>query len=57
MGFIPILCINVNITKDTMLKFDSKADANINIDVQCEKTFTAKTCSIVLFGILLDNKY
>ena len=29
MGSIPVLCINVSITIDTMLKFD----ANVNIDV------------------------
>ena len=34
---IPILSINVNITIDTMLKFD--ADVNVNIDAQCERTF------------------
>ena len=28
MGSVPILCINVNITIDTMLKFDTKVDAN-----------------------------
>ena len=33
MGSIPIFCINVNITIDTMLKFDANADANFNIDV------------------------
>ena len=32
MGSIPILHINVNITIDTMLKFD----AHVNIDAQCE---------------------
>ena len=34
MGYKPILCINVNITIDTMMKFD----ANVNIDAQCEWT-------------------
>ena len=29
MDSVPILCINVNITIDTMLKFD----VNVNIDV------------------------
>ena len=36
MGSVPILCINVNITIDTMSQFDTKADANINIDALCE---------------------
>ena len=35
MGF-PIICINVNITIDPMLKFDAHVEANINIDDQCE---------------------
>ena len=35
MASVPIVCININITKDTMLKFD----ANVNIDAQCERTF------------------
>ena len=34
MDSIPILCINVNITIDTMLK----SDANVIIDAQCEQT-------------------
>ena len=38
-GFYIILCINVNITIDTMLKFDANSDANVNIDAQCERTF------------------
>ena len=37
MDSIPILCINANFTIDTILKFDT--DANVNIDVQCERTF------------------
>ena len=56
MGSIPILCINVYITKGTMLKIDANTDVNINIDAQCERTLTAKTCSIVLLGIMLDTK-
>ena len=39
MGFVTIPCINANITIDTVLKFDANADANINIDPQCEQTF------------------
>ena len=35
MSSVPILCINVNTTIDTMLIFDT----NINIDAQCELTF------------------
>ena len=34
LGSIPILCVNINITIDTMLKFD----ANVNIDAQCKWT-------------------
>ena len=37
MDSIPILCINANFTIDTILKFDT--DANVNIDAQCERTF------------------
>ena len=33
MGSVPIPCINIDITIDTMLKFDAKADVNVNIDV------------------------
>ena len=39
MSFIPILCINVSITIDTMLEFDANADVNVKIDAQCERTF------------------
>ena len=38
MGSVPILSINVNITEDTMLKFDGDANTNVNIDA--ERTFT-----------------
>ena len=37
MDSIPILCINAYFTIDTILKFDT--DANVNIDAQCERTF------------------
>ena len=37
MGSTPIPCINVNITIDTMLKFDANADANVNIDTKCKR--------------------
>ena len=36
MGSVRILCINVNITIDTMLKFDANADANVDFDAKCE---------------------
>ena len=36
----PIFCINVNIIIDTMLKFDTNTDANVNIDVTCDRTFS-----------------
>ena len=36
MGSVHNLCINVNITIDTMLKFDANADANVNFDAKCE---------------------
>ena len=42
MGSVPILCINVNITIDTMLKFDANAEASVNVDAQCERTFKAE---------------
>ena len=44
MAFVPIPCIDVNMTTDTMLKFDTNADANVNIDVLCERTFTLYMC-------------
>ena len=40
MGSVPILCVNVNITIETMLKFDANADAYVNIDAQCEQTLS-----------------
>ena len=39
MGFILILCVNVSLIIDTMLKFDANADGNVNIDAQCKRTF------------------
>ena len=40
MGSIPILCVNINITIDTMLKFDANAGTDVNIDAQCEQTLS-----------------
>ena len=39
MSSVLILWININTTIDTMLQFDANADANANIDAQCEQTF------------------
>ena len=43
-GSVPILCTNVNITINSMLKFDENvgADANVNIDDQCKRTLTVR---------------
>ena len=32
MGSIPVLCINVNITVDTMLKFDAKVNIGVSVN-------------------------
>ena len=39
MGFIPILSVNVSLIIDTILNFVASADANVNIDAQCEQIF------------------
>ena len=39
MGSVPILCVNVNVMIDTMLKFEANADVNVEIDAKCERTF------------------
>ena len=36
MGSFPILCVNINVPVDAMLKFD----ANVDVDAKCEWTFT-----------------
>ena len=38
MATIPILCVNVNIPTDAMLKFDVNADANVDVDAKCKRT-------------------
>ena len=35
MTSTPILCININVTIETVLKFDANADANIDFDAKC----------------------
>ena len=40
MRSVPILYINVNVSTDTMLKFDANADANVYVDAKCERTFS-----------------
>ena len=47
MSSIPILCININNTIDTMLKFDANTDVNVNIDAQEERTLTAVPASLI----------
>ena len=37
MGYVPILYVDVNVAKDTMLKFDVNADTNVNVDAHCER--------------------
>ena len=32
MGSVPILCVNVSVTRDTVLKFDANADADGKCD-------------------------
>ena len=38
MATIPILCVNVNIPIDVMLKFDVNADVNVDVDAKCKRT-------------------
>ena len=40
MGYVPILYIDVNVPKDTMLKFDVNSDANVDVNAHCERTLT-----------------
>ena len=37
MGSVPIPRINVNVTTETMLKFEANADANFYVDDKCER--------------------
>ena len=39
MDYIPILCINVNVPIDTIVKFDTKGDANVDIEAKSEGTY------------------
>ena len=52
MGSLPILCININILMDTILKFNVNAnvDANVDFDTKCEWTLTAEHDSDFPFG-------
>ena len=43
MGSVPIPYIKFNITIDTM--FETNADANVNTNVQCERTLTSRYAS------------
>ena len=46
-GFdIHILCINVNITANTMLKFDGNADENIDVYANCERALKTRQCML-----------
>ena len=50
VGSISILCINVNVITDTMLKFDANTDANVDFDAKCERIFTP--LDTLLFNLL-----
>ena len=39
MHSVLILYININVSTDTMLKFDANTDANIDVDAKCERAF------------------
>ena len=36
---VPILCVNVNIAIDTVLKFDANGDASVGAYAKSERTF------------------
>ena len=40
VGSVLILCVNVNVIIDTLLKFDANADANVDYGAKCERTLT-----------------
>ena len=46
LGSMPILWANLNITIDTMLKFNANTETDININVQYERTLTFTTSYI-----------
>ena len=48
MGSIPILCINVNVPIDTVVKFDTKEDANVDIEAKSERNLSPFLKGIVL---------
>ena len=51
-GATPILCVNVNITTDTMPKFDSKID----FDAKCELTFKHHAAILSIWESVLGSK-
>ena len=53
MRSVPILCINANITLDTILKFDTNTDANVNIDAQYERATSIYANTNLLWWRLL----
>ena len=56
MGSVPILCINVNITIDTKLKFDANADANSDFDTKCERTSRERHGNSSIYTLLYPHR-
>ena len=52
-GSVPILCINVNFSIDTMLK----SDANVDSDGKCERTLTNDKEFIHTFGAAMRTRW
>ena len=46
VGFITILCININVPMNTALKFDTKADANVDVKLKYGHMQAAKRFSL-----------
>ena len=39
---VPILRVSINVIIDTMLKFDTNADVNVDFDAKCKQTLSLR---------------
>ena len=52
-----ILCINVSVPIDTMLKFYENAEANVDFDAKCEQTIQIWSSQTWLFNNFLSPPF
>ena len=57
MGSSPFLCVNINVPMEAVFKIDANADANVDVDAKCERTFYTNVNTKLLFFAISSYLY